>query len=278
LCGGRCLTADDFDGDGEVDLAIGSDRDFVTGRVYLRYGDGSLPAGELVTDYPALEQSMPESSFGEQMAAVGDLDGDGLGDLAVTDEWSDLPTSGAGHVWIVLGSTTRWSGNAPLSSAAWFSVEGAQAEGHVGSAVHGLGDVDCDGQDDLAVGATNLAGLYDNTGVVGIWLATTGGTEHVVDATARILGTVGGEQFGSALAHGDLDGDVPWGANNSGRRSPTATSTGTASPTSSSAPTATATRPAASTCSSTHSEPGSAGWPFGAHSHGLDESRGTRGE
>jgi hypothetical protein len=207
LCAGQCLAAEDFDGDGEVDLAIASDRNDITGRVYFRYGDGVLPPAESVADYPALEQSPVTSNFGTEMTAPGDLDGDGIADLVVSDHGNGQASVDGGRVWVVRGSTARWVGFSQLSTAAWLTIEGVEESGEVGSALTGLGDVDCDGSDDLAVSGVFLDGSLDAAGVVGIWLGLGGGIDRVSDATTRILGGVGQQQFGSSLAHGDLDGD-----------------------------------------------------------------------
>ena len=108
---------------------------------------------------------------------------------------------------MLLGSTVRWSGFSPLTDAAWMTLEGVATNGRVGSAVVGLGDVDCDGTADLAVSGEQLDGQQNHAGVVGVWLGIAGGTQRMTNASATIEGGIGDEFFGSSLATGDLDGD-----------------------------------------------------------------------
>jgi hypothetical protein len=207
ICAGRCITSDDFDGDGLVDLVFSSSANYeALDRVWIRYGDGTFPEAESADYYPRLQKMTSYGTFGSQTASVGDLDGDGHPELAVTDEWGDTAMDAAGGVWIVAGGS-RWSGTGMLETEAWLTIEGVESNGHVGSAVSALGDVDCDGHGDLAVGATWVEGTVQHGGAVGVWLNPTPGTVRLSDATATILGSVGDQNFGKALAHGDLDGD-----------------------------------------------------------------------
>jgi hypothetical protein len=92
-----------------------------------------------------------------------------------------------------------------LDSTVWMTVEGIEADSHVGTAIEGLGDLDCDGFGDLAIGAATADGNVDQAGAVGLWLAPAGGAQWWIDATGLILGGTEFQSFGSALASGDLD-------------------------------------------------------------------------
>ena len=210
ICTGRCIAGADYDGDGLDDLALAIDPINFPGKskVWVRYGDGTIPDGESVDFYPRLQTDASDGgTFGSAVAFVGDLDGDGYPELAVADERASTPTtSRSGKVWLLRGGT-RWVGNANLDNAVWLTIEGDATEEWVGSALQGLGDVDCDGFDDLAIGAALAEGVSDLAGVVGVWLAPNGGAETLDDATAQILGVVGGGGFGASLATGDVDAD-----------------------------------------------------------------------
>jgi FG-GAP repeat len=83
--------ADDLNGDGISDLAVGSPtsdaRGFDTGRVYVYLGEPRRLRG---TPSKILEGEMVGSSFGAIVSIAGDLDGDGLAELVVNEK--DLDT------------------------------------------------------------------------------------------------------------------------------------------------------------------------------------------
>jgi hypothetical protein len=130
---------DDLDGDERADLAVGafvgSDGE-IGGAYVLASGTGKEIHHWRETD--------PRSCFGEVVAALGDLDGDGKGEVVVAaprtnDQTRALP----GEVRVYSGATgkelRRWSGS--------------QAGELFGRMVVSAGDVDADGADDLAIGA-----------------------------------------------------------------------------------------------------------------------------
>ncbi len=208
ICAGRCIASDDFDGDGQLDLVFAATGNYESlDRIWIRYGDGTFPVAESADYYPRLQKPTSYGTFGSETASLGDLDADGYPELAVADEIGDTTTDAAGGVWVVSGGATRWPGTGMLETEAWLTIEGVEANGRVGGSVIGLTDVDCDGLGDFAVGATQVEGTVQNAGAVGVWLGPSPGTVRLSDATARILGGIGNQNFGSSLAHGDLDGD-----------------------------------------------------------------------
>ncbi|MCC7542040.1 MAG: VCBS repeat-containing protein [Deltaproteobacteria bacterium] len=133
---GEALTVGDFDRDGYPDLAVGG---FSERRVHVFRGS---EAG--LTPTPA--QTLLGSTEGcfHAAVAVGDVDGDGYGDLAVGDSCADL---GVGRVYLFVGSS---DGLVPRAAA---ELSGALEPwmGPLGQ-VRAAGDTDRDGYSDVWIG------------------------------------------------------------------------------------------------------------------------------
>jgi hypothetical protein len=124
--------------------------------------------------------------------AAGDLDGDHVGDLIVSE------SGDRGRVWAVRGSSTKVLGR----SVTW-KIEGDRELARLGDALV-VADFDQDGFDDLAVGApADAAG--DNDGYVRLYRGTSGGLATTPAWTRRGPGAQ--THYGSALAAADVDGD-----------------------------------------------------------------------
>ncbi len=133
------------------------------------------------------------NGFGVAMAAVGDVNGDGLDDFAIS-------ASGANSVYVVFGTTSGFGSTLPVASLDGlngFKVAGAS------SAVSGLGDVNNDGYDDLLVSSPGLATI--------IYGGPSGSKSLVtISALNPAFGTslTGARVFGISSANaGDVNGD-----------------------------------------------------------------------
>lgn len=139
---GAALAGDDINGDGFADLLVGASNQG-SGTVYVYFG------GRRLSETPDAEIRPSGSlAFGQHVARAGDLDGDGLADIAVRDQ---------DRVWIIYGDREGEFSTHPLP----FRTEG------YGSQVHAVGDTNGDGQDDLLVAdatrrprAPGIAHLY----------------------------------------------------------------------------------------------------------------------
>jgi hypothetical protein len=132
---------------------------------------------------PALLQN---GMFGRAVTSLGDLDGDGVTDLAVGAPGPAYSSGNAVHV-LFLNTNGTVKSHQLITGVNRF-----------GSSVGSLGDIDGDGVTDLAVGAADT-----RTGTVELLFLTANGTER---SRGQIASNVGG--YGTSVASlGDLDGD-----------------------------------------------------------------------
>ncbi|WP_060887568.1 FG-GAP repeat protein [Streptomyces caniscabiei] len=191
---GRTVTTGDYDGDGDTDLVYGENGE--------EHGSVRFRPGPLTAD-PVTTTRVSRYSMGGSTRdlATGDFDGDGRDDLATT--WRGLEDSGT--------FITRWDDqDKPVQW--WFDAD-------YGSAL-AAADVDRDGTDDLAVGLVQpnpeLETTHCQDRLGGAVLLLKGsktaqfGSESkcVTQSSPEVGGTAeDGDDFGAALAAGDLNGD-----------------------------------------------------------------------
>ena len=157
--------------------------------------------------------SLPGSDqFGSAVASLGDLDGDGVEDLAVGAHFDSTGGVRRGAVYILFMNA---DGTAKSSQKIASGLGGGPALGNVslfGSAVAALGDLDGDGITEIAVGADSDSSEGRNRGAVYVLFMNADGTAK---SSQKIASEVGGgpalanfDRFGFAAAGlGDLDGD-----------------------------------------------------------------------
>lgn len=156
---GHTTTTGDFDGDGELDLAISApylnDQPMLaTGAVYLLNGTRALLTNDDDKDATnndirrvaqvMLKGDMDRGRFGWAMATV-DLNADGTDDLAVASPFSNR---NRGHVDVFYGSTKHGIGSTKPDIR--IALHPGSAEGF-GVSLEGF-DIDGDGHNDLLVG------------------------------------------------------------------------------------------------------------------------------
>jgi HYR domain-containing protein/FG-GAP repeat protein len=219
LFGHAVVALGDLDGDGFVDLAASAPADddggADQGAVWVLF----LGSGSLVTSEQKISETSggfggvlaPSNRFGYSLAALGDLDGDGVEDLAVGAPFDDA-TRGA--VWILfLATDGTVAGEQKISGTVGGFGGTLDPDGRFGGAVSTLGDLDGDGVVDLAVGANTDDDGGADRGAVWVLFLNADGTvkdeQKLSDLAGGFGGTLGdGDQLGFSLASlGDLDGD-----------------------------------------------------------------------
>ncbi|MFG0315634.1 MAG: integrin alpha, partial [Planctomycetota bacterium JB042] len=181
--------AGDVDQDGHDDLAVGAPNDsigfsFLSGRVYVI-------AGKTGKQLHTIDGTATAEQLGWSLTAVGDLDQDGLAELAIGAPGAAGTVANAGAVRVHRGA----------NGAAWSKVLGSVAGGRFGSSVALAGDVDQDGGPDLVIGAPFASGGAGTTGMAFVHGATGAGI-------LKVSGAAVDDRFGAAVAGiGDVNGD-----------------------------------------------------------------------
>jgi hypothetical protein len=256
---GFAITGVDMNKDGLNDIAIGAPMAGAPsksggGAVYVIFGshnpgnvstaslyaDGRLtndpanpaPASPLGSRYDGIVQ---DSHTGFSLAALGDVNGDGYGDLAIGAPDGALHISGGGGLIVAYGKpqgvhitlNDLWDKGYPYWFHADFPAQGT-GEQHVGDSVALVGDVTGDGWPDIAVGAPQ-ADFNGRANSGSVWIVSghlppidAGCTAMLVDNSCpwirlwqmvadqayRIDGAKAGDGLGSSIAGvGDQNGD-----------------------------------------------------------------------
>ena len=189
--GRACCDAGDVDGDGLSDIAITSPEhndglETNAGAVYVyAASDGRLLA---MVSGPARR-----SFLGHWVESVGDLDGDGIGELLVSGPDAVINSQDeTGAAWIV----------SPGAQSILREHPGDTGGDRFGESIAALGDLDGDGFGDYGVGSELGTGSgQPGAGYVRIFSGATGAE------IARLEGTVAGENAGQVGSAGDLNGD-----------------------------------------------------------------------
>lgn len=138
LFGWYLVATGDLDGDGKGDVAIGA-----PGATFDTQARGAVTLASSATGRPLRQivGELPDLQFGEMLAALDDLDGDGVDDLAIGAPGGEAAT--AAEVSIVSGAT----------GTTLHRLSGREDGELYGRMLATIDDLDGDGARDLAIGA-----------------------------------------------------------------------------------------------------------------------------
>ncbi|MDH5546946.1 MAG: tandem-95 repeat protein [Gammaproteobacteria bacterium] len=194
-------SAGDVNGDGYADIIVGA-RLYDNGQtdeggafVYL----GSSSGLSTVADWSA-ESDYAGAQMGRTVASAGDVNGDGFSDIIVGAPFYNQVVTNDGRAYVYYGSA-----DGPASASSW-TVDSNQGTANLGISVASAGDVNGDGYEDIAIGASTFDNGQTDEGRVFVYHGAAGGPSTTADWTAE--SDQASANFGVSLASaGDVNGD-----------------------------------------------------------------------
>lgn len=172
-------TVGDIDGDGLIDVAVGSPTDLGRGRVYVYKGRASwassyapAQADYIIDVDPTADSKFNGSNFGLTIAPLGDFDGDGASDFAVGAYFYGVSGARQGYVAVIRGVPTGQTFPAVVTIPA---DVGTRVIAYVGEA----------GNTQFGLAVVSMGSFY-------------GGTKNALIAAAPFIGKVYAFEGGSA--------------------------------------------------------------------------------
>ncbi|MEJ2722813.1 MAG: integrin alpha, partial [bacterium] len=198
-------------GDAVPDIVVGTEHDddggTDRGAAWVLFMDpaGTTTAQQKISDTTGgFNELLSEGdSYGSAMATIGDLNGDGVTDVAVGAQGDN---ENRGAVWILFmnsNGSVNWHQKIGDGAGAFDGV--LDPLDQFGASVTALGDLDGDGTEDIAVGAPldDDGGTPPNANRGAVWVLFLN-PDGTVKTTHKIADNVGG--FESPLADGDMFG------------------------------------------------------------------------
>ncbi len=209
----------DLNGDGISDIVVGAPNDDAGGtsrgaiHVMLMNSDETVSRTIEINDHTANGPALNYGDyFGYSTANIGDLNGDGISDIAVGAPYDDAGGADRGAIHVMLmnsdGTVSRTmeindhTENGPVLNN----------DDYFGSSIANIGDLNGDGISDIVVGASRDDAGGADRGAIHVMLMNSDGTVsrtiEINDYTANGPALNNGDYFGSSIANiGDLNGD-----------------------------------------------------------------------
>jgi hypothetical protein len=196
---GEAMAAGDVNGDGKEDVAVGAPREDVGGKA--AQGRAYVFSGATGSLLFTLDTPNPQAGaeFGYSVA-VGDVNGDGKGDIAVGAFAEDVDTSAdQGRAYVFSGATG--------SLLFTLDTPNPQAQPYFGLGL-AVGDVNGDGKAEVAVGAPyEDVDANEDQGRAYVFSGADGSLLFTLDIPLDIPNPQAWSEFGYSLAVGEVNGD-----------------------------------------------------------------------
>lgn len=167
---------------------------------------GGSASGAVIGGVDAGENS------GRSVAAVGDVNGDGIGDLLIGAPGSDEKGIDSGVTYLVFGATALQTGGA----AQRMTFRGEAAGDNAGFKVAAAGDVNGDGKPDFLIGAPGSDATGTGAGRVYVVFGSNGFSSGQVKDLADVGGTIPGVRMDGAAAGDQIGTSIAGGASPNG--------------------------------------------------------------
>lgn len=217
--GSYLACAEDLNKDGFDDVLVGAPENDEGGQTYIIFGRDSGWAKDvsLANVNASFTGEVGVDFSGADVAGLGDVNGDGYGDILIG---ASRNTEGggqhgnvqnqAGQVYIVFGKGSGWAMDASLADAD-ASFWGRIGD-HLGNILDGVGDINNDGYNDMLIGLPWSSDGFDQQGKVYLILGKESGwtMDKKLDANcdASFLGASTREYAGSQVSGaGDFNDD-----------------------------------------------------------------------
>ena len=217
LFGASIANIGDINGDGVTDIAVGAFQDDDGGNNYgavyilMLNADGSVNTKQKISQTSGNFAGPLDDfdRFGHSVSGIGDLDSDGIPDIAVGAHLDGDGGNQRGAVYILtLNANGTVKSEQKISSTSGNFNGFLNDRDRLGTSIASIGDLDQDGINDIAVGAD-----LDGAGTVYLLTLNVNGSVKSVQEISSTEGGLTGplqssDLFGSAITNiGDIDGD-----------------------------------------------------------------------
>ncbi len=209
----------DLNGDGIPDIAVGAHSDDTGGNdkggihVMFMNRNGSASSITKINSKTVNGPELRESDyFGSSIADIGDLNGDGISDIAVGAYGDDTGSINSGAVHLMFMNSDGSVSRTVVINDNTINGPELRESDYFGAAIAGIGDLNDDNTPDIVVGAHFDDGNGTNRGAAHVMFMNSDGsvsrTVEINDNTINGPDLKDTDHFGSSIASiGDLNGD-----------------------------------------------------------------------